>query len=1120
MLCKLDFSFRKGNSNMKITGKGKRTLSMLLALAMIVTILSTIQPVAFSKEMGQKPSTEEYKKYIGCNAWFNGLDTPLTTSPENVSNPFYVSETNAVVLFSTSAHTSVKLVIVDCYYNEAYDTLWYKVQAAPGFTLPTEVVQNPWVYQDYVINAWNEPSLKISEPETVTGTVTDSAGNPVVDSNGKPLTVTVTGGLPEGAELEASIPEINGEKRPNVFDIKVYDANGNEWQPIDEGKSVIVSIPVDTDAEYVDVLHYVDYEGAVHESITYIPTGNVDAAILEAFADAIAVSKREGYIAVEQFDNVCVSNDFVLIQASSFSIYEWTSAGYQKIPGTGDVTEVLFRNDQISATNREFEYWASPGQTFMLTTATGSYEDDPFNATSEDITLVNTRGDYAGLFTGYYRHATVTILNTAQVGSEITINFNGSFLNGEIIIHIIREVNITFDKNLDKSTLTNTSYGPVATDGIRENLFTIPTDAGYIPTPTDAHYTFVGWNTSPDGTGTSYTYDEKNKTFSPSAFTPMMDLTLYAMWSAENSVVKFNPNGGEGTYDDVSVKTGASVILPQGPTRKDYVFLGWSATKDGYSTPFAAGSEYTVHQDTTLYAIWGVDLTVTYSGGTLLLQKEGDFEAKPLLEHKYTNGQPVFIYEPVTADGVTTYQTVLLEGFLKNARFTFKYAENYKANDPASTGAAVKFTKQTNQIIADISSTDGINVNTTISFSAVPQGEKSYIISYNTNYGTPLASTVLQGLENATLQLTELPDSEATTRTGYTLEGWYLDAALTQKATVPMVINGNVTLYAKWIPNSYTAKWIVDGVVVEEKEYAYNTQLVKPANPSKTGYSFVGWSGYTNAMTMPANDVTFIAQFDINQYTITFNSAGGSAIAAIIQVYDSEIIPPAAPTRVGYFFAGWDTEIPLTMPAENMTITAVWEKITYSVYFLESNGTPVAGIANPFTFDIDSLPTLQLPLPEKSGQTFLGWYKTSELVGDPCNALTLAEELLKQNDRKEVVLELYAKWEVSLTSMTIQITGCNTTLDPKQSFLLNVVGTDGVNLTVTVLENGVVTIHGVTIGETYTVTMEDTWSWRYEEEEPQSKEIVAGASDNVFTFSVNRHSNDPWLDGNDCYSGN
>ena len=71
--------------------------------------------------------------------------------------------------------------------------------------------------------------------------------------------------------------------------------------------------------------------------------------------------------------------------------------------------------------------------------------------------------------------------------------------------------------------------------------------------------------------------------------------------------------------------------------------------------------------------------------------------------------------------------------------------------------------------------------------------------------------------------------------------------------------------------------------------------------------------------------MTVTAQWEINQYTITFDTAGGSEIAPITQDYGSVITAPADPTREGYTFIGWDKQIPETMPAENITFTAQWK---------------------------------------------------------------------------------------------------------------------------------------------------------------------------------------------------
>ena len=73
--------------------------------------------------------------------------------------------------------------------------------------------------------------------------------------------------------------------------------------------------------------------------------------------------------------------------------------------------------------------------------------------------------------------------------------------------------------------------------------------------------------------------------------------------------------------------------------------------------------------------------------------------------------------------------------------------------------------------------------------------------------------------------------------------------------------------------------------------------------------------------------LTLYPVWNTNKYTITFDTAGGSEIAPITQDYGTQIASPTDPTREGYTFIGWDMEIPTTMPAENITLKAKWKDI-------------------------------------------------------------------------------------------------------------------------------------------------------------------------------------------------
>ena len=165
-------------------------------------------------------------------------------------------------------------------------------------------------------------------------------------------------------------------------------------------------------------------------------------------------------------------------------------------------------------------------------------------------------------------------------------------------------------------------------------------------------------------------------------------------------------------------------------------------------------------------------------------------------------------------------------------------------------------------------------------------------------------------------------EPDVPSKQGYQFTDWYLDDT---KYDFNAAVTGNMTLTAKWTANSYTITFDTDGgSAIDPITQGYDTTINAPAAPTKTGYTFMGWEPELPA-TMPAGDMTLTAQWSINQYTITFDTDGGSDIAPITQDYGAAITAPADPTREGYTFIGWDTEIPTTMPAGDMTIKAKWK---------------------------------------------------------------------------------------------------------------------------------------------------------------------------------------------------
>ena len=206
------------------------------------------------------------------------------------------------------------------------------------------------------------------------------------------------------------------------------------------------------------------------------------------------------------------------------------------------------------------------------------------------------------------------------------------------------------------------------------------------------------------------------------------------------------------------------------------------------------------------------------------------------------------------------------------------------------------------------------------------------------------------------------------TKEGYTFIGWYNGESEWNFETP---VTADLTLTAKWQLNRYTITFdTAGGSEVPSITQDYGTAIIAPANPTKTGYTFAGWDK-TIPSTMPAGNMTITAQWQVNQYTITFKPENGGEDIVITQDYGTAITAPANPTKTGYTFAGWDKTIPSTMPAGNMTITAQWQVNQYTITFKPENGGQDIVIKQDYGTAITAPAN-----PTKTGYTFAGWDKT------------------------------------------------------------------------------------------------------------------------------------------------
>ena len=220
------------------------------------------------------------------------------------------------------------------------------------------------------------------------------------------------------------------------------------------------------------------------------------------------------------------------------------------------------------------------------------------------------------------------------------------------------------------------------------------------------------------------------------------------------------------------------------------------------------------------------------------------------------------------------------------------------------------------------------------------------------------------------------PDTPAATP-GYTFGGWNkADGTAWDYASDK--VTDNITLYAKWAANTYTITFdTVGGSEIAPITQDYGTVITAPEAPTREGYTFIGWDKEIPT-TMPTENMTVTAQWEINQYTITFDTNGGSEIAPITQDYGTVITAPEAPEREGYTFIGWDKAIPETMPAENITLKARWKDTEKPTGEIIIGANKWQEFLNKLTFGLffKDTQTVTINAADNSGTVFISYLVT------------------------------------------------------------------------------------------------------------------------------------------------
>ena len=396
-----------------------------------------------------------------------------------------------------------------------------------------------------------------------------------------------------------------------------------------------------------------------------------------------------------------------------------------------------------------------------------------------------------------------------------------------------------------------------------------------------------GGLTRPDGnTGSYFMWLDGNGTsYAPGASVPADVTELTVQWTAPTYAVTLHANGGtinSGNVTEYTYGVGATLPTADDMTYTGHTFVGWYDNENLTGSPVTAISN-TETGNKEYWAKWEANtytVTLNTNGGTI---NSGNVTG-------YTYGVGATL---PTADDMT-YTGHTFVGWYDNENLT---------GSPVTA----------------ISNTETGNKEYWAKWEA-----NTYTVTLNTNGGTINSGNVTGYTYGVGATL---PTADDMTYTGHTFVGWYDNENLTGSpiAAIGGTETGNKEYWAKWEINQYTITFdTAGGSVVTPITQNYGTAITAPADPTREGYTFIGWDKAVPA-TMPAENMTVTAQWEINRYTVTFDTNGGSEIAPITQDYGTAITAPADPTREGYTFIGWDMEIPATMPAENVTVTAQWQ---------------------------------------------------------------------------------------------------------------------------------------------------------------------------------------------------
>ena len=543
-------------------------------------------------------------------------------------------------------------------------------------------------------------------------------------------------------------------------------------------------------------------------------------------------------------------------------------------------------------------------------------------------------------------------------------------------------------------------------------------------------YSFAGWNSSADGTGTtSYTNSQSVTIYAP--------MTIYAQWAIlAPSVPTISVTGGN-TTATISITSSETNTVTAGAPNS-YTVTAYSGTTasgtctvipvatsciitgltNGTAYTFKAVATNTTGSATSLAsaAVTPAPFTVTYNAGSV------GAVTTTSVNTTYNAGTPVTLPTP-TAAGYT---------------FTGWYT--------AATGGS--FVGSPNSSYSPASSTTLYATWTA----------NTYTISYDANGGT--GTTPSNGSYQTGGTVYPIAAGTGISKAGYTFTAWNTAIDGTGTTYTPPVNYSTpaaLTLYAKWAAISQTITYASNGggssVPTQTSLIIGQTFTVASGSAlSKANYTFGGWSDGTNiylagaTYTIATSNVTLTAQWTPVQYVVTYEANGGTGSAPVDVTHAATttvtVLAVGSLTRDGYSFAGWSdgtttyqASNTFAMPASNITLTAQWSPATFTITYSNNTGT---GSASRTTDSfLNGSPTIGLPTIgtlAKAGYTFAGWSET--------NTVTATAIVGSYAPTKSITL--YAVWSPGTYAITYNSNGASGS--PTGATTSYTTGTTGVTL--------------------------------------------------------------------------